>query len=223
MALYNIGTHSQRDDRRYAQWFDQHGRPWGGSIEIKTGDPCGGITPEGDWSGRAPLVPPAKYLATVKGQPWALRIDYDGWIAELTEAHQEHQHRLLILMQSKDIATRDKWNQTGELPVDVALYAGAPPPAMEQVKAAKAGHPWVLGREGATRPDWANRVFPPKQTAKDDLAFMADDPQMKGWKQEDNADWTPDGVMVAPAGPAEGFDGVPMLDPKGEPRQKARR
>src|SRR3990167_1300738 len=79
---------SQADQRRDMVSTDQFGRPWLLTIELKTGDPTGLISPAG-WDD--PLGTPQKHLKVPRDQygqaTWGrLEVDFPAWIREIEVA-----------------------------------------------------------------------------------------------------------------------------------------
>ena len=82
---------SQADKRRSIVARDQFGRPWGGSIEIESGDFTGLVSSAG-WED--PMRTPQKYIKTHKNQ-WGhpemgrVTLDLDAWIKDQQVAMQD--------------------------------------------------------------------------------------------------------------------------------------
>lgn len=180
---------AQADARRYQRVFDQHKRPWDTIIEIATGEWCSNPIPQFS----APLVPPLKFLQTVPGRPWRLHIDYPAWLNEESAEHQVRAKRVrdLCLLKYGDISQKPGF----QVPLEVSEYIGPAPLPLERIRAAMAGHPWVLGTDGrrngwwqtfpdgtgkwhdytGKKPAWAEAYFPEPVQARDPLDFMAGD------------------------------------------------
>jgi hypothetical protein len=161
--IANKEPHPQEKARRYAKWPDQHGRMWGGYVEKATNHPCSTIYPEG-WS--APWLPPAKYVVVSGGEDEAptLRVDYDGFIAELIRAHKDWEDACRAVGVARHHEEYDPNN-----PSDFVLNTVGPkPPAIEPVVMAKNGDPWMLGLSDK-KPAWAELYFAPKPSAEDEI------------------------------------------------------
>lgn len=144
--------HDQRvsaTDNESGDFFtDQHGRSWHAEVEIVTGHPCTPLNPDG-WS--APLDTPRNYIDCLRGrkargaarEAYDLRIDYQKWISDWTESGKAWDANAT----KKAIELYGAaWDRTKGYPVDVMLVVGPRPGAnLEAVKAAAAGHPYVLG------------------------------------------------------------------------------
>lgn len=171
---------SQRDHRRYMRYRDQHGREWGSLIEIATGEPTGVIEPIGEFARIAPLFPPQKFIHTVPGRPYDLAIDYEAWLAELVDAHQAYKQ----LETQVGISLHGSAYDATKPSLEVRQIIGAPPLAMEPVKAARAGNKWALGLTAAV-PSWARAfvaaVRPPAEAFPDaedeEYADAGEDPE----------------------------------------------
>ncbi len=141
--------------RAYAIYTDQHGRPWGASIENKTGDPCGPMEPQF----RAPLRPNDKYL-TVNSRMRQIVIRYADMILDIEEANAEWDREL------RDFARMNYGDKAHEAilnPPPALLDLVGPKPngigAREPWEAAMQGNKWILGLADA-KPQWAEEFFP---------------------------------------------------------------
>ena len=134
------GKADQSLERRYQRWKDQHGRRWGGNIEISTGHPVGQLEPQFT----APLLPPAKYVR-FDDENHGLVIEYDPWIADLTRAKREYVEKGRRYGFEKYGGLFDPNKPFTE---EVLLHVGPPPLPVEPVLAAKQGNRWVLGMLG---------------------------------------------------------------------------
>jgi hypothetical protein len=145
--------HDQRvsvNDNESGDFFtDQHGREWHAEVEIETQHPCSPLMPVG-WE--APLDVPRNYITVLRGrrtrgierENYDLRIEYDRWIADWklsAKAWDEDARKLTIKLKGGD------WDFKKQgIPEDVLLSMGARPSAtLDAVRAAKQGHPYVLG------------------------------------------------------------------------------
>jgi hypothetical protein len=148
---------SQTNSRRYAHFIDQHGRRWGAVIEIRTGHAVGAFEPD-DF--RAPVLPPNRHIHHVANDPVAIRIDYEGWVAESRRARLEYERRV------REVATRlsaqgQVERMLAERPPELLDIVGSEPDVVDPlvIQAAKAGNPWVIRFEG-DMPSAARAYFP---------------------------------------------------------------
>lgn len=177
MAQATVQTYVRQQDkgqpakRRWQNWEDQHGRWWGSETEIKTGDPCGTISPAPHpetgaiWDFPDERLRPAqKYLLPVRdqhGRPIAgrLKILYDEWMRDLAAAHAEW-HRLLQTYAAARYGERAA--EAVEKPTpELLTLVGEKPLAVEVVYAMKTGEPWSLGRPNTPEPAWVRSFLPP--------------------------------------------------------------
>lgn len=131
----------QAKQRRYQLFRDQHNREWGTVVEISTGHPLG------SWSPRfaAPIRPAPKYLTIDDTRPGRLRIRYEDWIKDLTEARRAYIEKGKRYGFEKYGAMFDPGKPFTE---EILLYTGPPPKPVEPVLAAKQGNRWILGLLG---------------------------------------------------------------------------
>lgn len=134
------GLADQSLQRRYQKWKDQHGRRWGGNVEISTGHPTGQLEPQFS----APLMPPYQYIR-FDDENHALVIEYDPWIADLTRKRKEWVEKGKRYGFEKYGGLFDAAKPFSE---EVLLHIGPPPQPVEPVLAAKQGNRWVLGMLG---------------------------------------------------------------------------
>lgn len=160
----------QQDKRRFQVFTDQHGRKWGGTIELSTGDPTGLLDPQF----RAPILPPPRYQKVnsqkAHGQ---MVIDYQGWAGMLRRANEAwEQQAIKVATAMYGDAAAEKLEQ---MPPALLASVGPRPEPVEPVLAAEHGDPWILGLTDV-RPAWADLFFPKeKPKAKDlpdELAFL---------------------------------------------------
>lgn len=166
-----------QDKRRFQKLLDQHGREWGATIELKTGDPTGLIDPRF----KAPLYPPPRFLKVDSRKEYGrVEIDYDGWIGMLRRAWEHYNTELLQAARAMYGDAAAQKVEERPLPPALLAHVGPAPEFVEPVLAAKAGDPWILGLSNV-RPKWADRFMPVKakrSQASDELAFMrAEAPQ----------------------------------------------
>jgi hypothetical protein len=84
-------SRTQPDYRRNMVNTDRFGRKWLVTIELKTGDPTGLITPT-NWTD--PLGTPQKYLQVPRDEPRTLRIQFTRWIEDLKRDHRDWTQQL---------------------------------------------------------------------------------------------------------------------------------
>jgi hypothetical protein len=148
-----FSQHDQREsanDNESGDFFtDQWKREYHAEVETITQHPCSPYVPVG-W--QAPLDTPQNYFTYLRGrrtrgasrEDYDLRIEYDKWIADWTKAGQawdEEARKITIKLKGGDWNIREKG-----FPEEVLLSVGPRPGAMiDAVKAAKQGHPYVLG------------------------------------------------------------------------------
>lgn len=187
-----------QNDRRWQWLTDQHGRRWGCTIELTTGEPTGPIDMYRDGNvHEAPIMPPQKFLSTnSKKHHGELRIDYPAWKSSLERAHEDYNRRVLGIAQQM---YKDKAVQAIE-EGEPALFglAGLPPEPIGPVEVAEAGDPWMLGlsderpdwADAPNRPDWVDMFFrkQPKPQAKRpaSLAFLDYKKDSQGQQDENN-------------------------------------
>lgn len=137
---------SQRNQRDYGFYTDQHGREWGAPIELKTGAACGPYEPI-EWKITPPLMPPQKYLrrSPDRRRPTELHIDYRAWIQDERTERVAWERNVRIASQKLH---GDKYDEAMALrnpSRDVLELVGPPPRAIEPIRAAMQGNPYVLG------------------------------------------------------------------------------
>lgn len=148
---------SQRGRRRYHTFRDQHGRKWGATIEIETGDPCGVIKPVG-WAPPHPLLRPAqKYIHPVPEELGLLHIDYAQWIEDLRLAREHWEERKLSFAQS--MYGEKTAEAIASPPPELLRLLGAPPCSTDVPRCCQAGNKWALGLS-PNKPAWAAELFP---------------------------------------------------------------
>lgn len=154
-----------QNERRWQWLTDQHGRAWGCTIELSTGDPTGPIDLYNEKNGRpmrAPVMPPVKFLKVdSKKAHGELHVDYRGWKAEIQRAWSEYNRRMLgyATQMYKDDAAQ----KVDDPPPALLAAVGLPPQKIEPVEAAEYGDPWALGLTDV-RPDWADLFMAPEHT-----------------------------------------------------------
>lgn len=172
MLAFNPGAKvvNQPDQRREDYFQDQHGRFWYATVEVKTGDPVGGLYPVDGWQAptgpswcRGRFRPDSKYLVIrrERGKPATLFVDYDQWEEDWRVGLSEWQASI------RDLAATSAG--TGGLAVEwlkkppkeiLALVGHGPqrkiPLAM--IRAMKQGNRWALGLTD-TVPPWAEPIL----------------------------------------------------------------
>lgn len=154
-SIYAPENWSQQHQRRYQIFTDQHGREWGGNLEVKTGDVVGLL--EAQFT--APLIPPQKYIRRVDRRPYDLRIDYKQWKADYRGERRDWEREGRQMMRKM----RGKgYNPNEEFSEDVLDIIGEPPQAIEPIIAAEQGNSWILGK--TKKPDLRLvKFFEPEQ------------------------------------------------------------
>lgn len=139
MSVQNAQVLGRRDE----VWFDQHDREWSVSVEVRSGDPTGNITPRF----RAPWTPAQAYLKPQRGARGqrGLFIDYEAMLRDV-EAEWESFRR-----QAVEIATARGWDvpidvrEPGALDPRILQIVGAPRKRPQPIVAAMQGNRWILG------------------------------------------------------------------------------
>lgn len=168
----------QPDHRRNQRFVDQHGRPWSGTIEIKTGHPTGVLEPT--WTKGltqlAPngakvryqvpdyLVPDQIYVKPHPTDHGVLFVDYPKMLDDLKEAWRDWQSRV---SKTELKFHGDKANPKAPSAQTLDL-AGAPPQRVELVLAMQAGNRWALGLS-PKMPKWAKELLPASDVTEMDF------------------------------------------------------
>ena len=149
-----MAEQNQAAQRRYVIRMDQHGRRWGGSVEIKTDDYCGLIDyienkrdpSDPTWSTEfphnPPILPPQIYIEPVKNRRYDCRIRYDRWLIEVRARHEDW------LRRAREQGRRlyqDKYDAQAPISVAVMDIIGPETLRPEVVIACSQGNPWMLG------------------------------------------------------------------------------
>lgn len=157
-------TRDQAERRRTQETQDQHGRRWGGTIEIDTGVFTGPIVPVG-WrapvlASGVPLLPPLQYLRFDANRIGEFRIDYASWRADALAAEQGWKDRLY---QYAKAMYGDASAQAIEHPSGALLELVGPKPVIpaEMVQACLAENRYALGLTDKV-PDWAREHCTPR-------------------------------------------------------------
>lgn len=162
----------QPDHRRNQRFTDQHGRPWNGTIELKTGHPTGVLEPT--WTKGltqlAPngarvryaiplyLIPPTSYV--VPGPDHGqLLVAYIHWINDLKEAWKEYRSRV----RSLEVKFHGEKARPESPSAQTLDLAGQPPMRVELLLAMQAGNRWALGLS-PKMPSWAKPLLPTDDT-----------------------------------------------------------
>jgi hypothetical protein len=158
-SIYAPNNWSQQHQRRYQLFTDDHGREWGGNLEVKTGDVVGLLEPQFT----APLIPDQKYLERVDRRPYDLHINYKRWKADIRNGRRDWEREGRQLMRKM----RGKaYNPSEEFGEDVLDVIGEPPQALEPIIAAEQENSWILGK--TKRPDKRLvKFFEPEQLDED--------------------------------------------------------
>lgn len=144
----------QPEQRRFSRFTDQHGRKYGGVIEIKTGLPCSPIYP----MYQAPLDVPQEMIRYDAVEPNLIVIDYEKWVKEREQALTMWERKLVRIAQD---TYGDRAGDVLKKPTPELLRLAGPKPYPTQpVLASSSGNKWVLG-ESPHRPPWATpELFP---------------------------------------------------------------
>ena len=159
-SIRQIGQHEHFSA---VSWGDQHGRDWACAVDDRSGHPIGMLTPNG-WTPPIPqLSPPQKYLvphpAKFSGR---ITVDYPRWISDTADAGR--QYAQWIVEVAKKNYPADAALQIEQRNPFLMSLAGAPPQAVQLIKAMAAGNPWVLGLrkpDGTpyAQPEWADGLL----------------------------------------------------------------
>jgi hypothetical protein len=145
--------HPQETNRTTRTFRDQHGRPWGGIIEQKTGHWVQPLAPKFD----APYTVPSKYVLPAPGDGSEVILDYPQLLRDLQVAWQKFEERQLAIAQSE---YRDDPIKALKNPTKWLLDAiGMSPTQVNVVRACAAGNKWILGFT-EKKPEWAYEFFP---------------------------------------------------------------
>lgn len=138
-ASQKKASFSQASLRRVVTMFDQHGRQWWASVEIRSGMPVGNIEPK-EWS--APWLPDQQYLVVNPDDATQLFIDYRRMATDRKSSEDEYHAAALQLAGDK------KWPMPalGEYPREITDALGRPPRSRVLVIAAWQRNPWLLGQ-----------------------------------------------------------------------------
>lgn len=157
-------TKDQAQRRRAQETQDQHGRRWGGTIEIETGVFIGPVVPVG-WSAPVltsgvPLLPPLQYLRFTATRIGEFAIDYASWRADAQHAEHQWQERL---SQHARAMYGDSAAQALEHPSPALLELVGPKPVIpvEMIDACIAENRYALGLTDKM-PDWAREHCTPR-------------------------------------------------------------
>lgn len=152
----------QAASRRGATLTDDWGRPWSATIDKKTGDPIGTITPQG-WS--APWRPEPAYMRPDPENPRRLIIDLDRALAETLEAHEQYTEDWNRAAAARNLDPTDTRNHA-----TLAQQVGPRPKPWQPIKAALDGNKYILGFSTKVDP----RLVPFLTTKRDRAAAKLD-------------------------------------------------
>lgn len=185
---YQGPTRSHEDQREYREWTDQHGRPWYGNVEKKTGDPCG-LPPQP--KGWAPPHPewgvPAEFLVAgnnyrVDGVPLGLErcvVNYAAWKASNLDSHRSWNERFFQVGRGKYGDVFDPENP----PPEVLAITGPKPLPREVIVAMEQGNRYALGLtetvDERLRPFFPVRYVPEEFDFRDTPNFAEPTPTVK--------------------------------------------
>ena len=144
---------SQASVRNFRIFRDQHGREYQAVCEQRTGHPTGPLSP----TFRAPLHTPKKYIYISDTPRALLYIHYEGWLADLTRAHEDYEVELYT---AASAMYADKAAEAvADPPKALIMRVGKGPRPLAPVQAAAAGNKWVLGMSDV-KPAAAEKFFP---------------------------------------------------------------
>jgi hypothetical protein len=145
--------HTQADERRPMNPRDQFGRKWAMTIELKTGEPTGGVYPAG-WAD--PLRTPMQHVRMTRNEDGQVemgkvRVAFAEWRTEIEKAEQEwyvelHKNALHVYkaVDPSDVAKLDQ----DKFLID--LTGPKPWPSSEVLRQAETGDRHFLGLEPLT-------------------------------------------------------------------------
>ena len=161
-----MGEFQQPKDRDGSEFHDDFGRPYDVTLDRRTMDPVGPVTPMFE----APFYVPPQHLVPVdpvtnKRTLGRLFIAFDAWERELREAQEQFDASIRSIAQKSftELASDIIDNPT-KYPRVMAL-AGRPPLSPRFVQALRAGNPWATG----ARPE----LDPSKWFSAQELAVLA--------------------------------------------------
>lgn len=148
----------QHETRQDYVFRDQHGRGWQCIVDTRTKPhlaPCTPLEPHG-WL--APVMPPGDLVRAHPTQLGTLMVLYSLWIERADEAEANY---LQTLRQVADkMFGDDAPRAVRERDARLIAEVGEPPESAQFVRAAAAGHPWVLGIDGDDKmPQWAKALL----------------------------------------------------------------
>lgn len=160
---------TRQDKRRPQKMRDNHNRQWFATIEKESGFPTGYIKPLFQVP-HPSLVPPQKYLDIPADNPGALVINYDRWVGDLRQSHQEWEERRL---REGRTLHGTSFNPKAPPTRELLETMGPKPMAVEPVLAMKQGNKWALGLSDV-RPPEADRYFPVTEVVEDARVFSGE-------------------------------------------------
>ncbi len=127
----------QPGNRRFAVHYDQHGRQWWSSIELRSGTSVGTIEP----NFVAPWYPDQQYLVENPANVTELWIDYRRMATDRKVSLDEYH------ADAVQYAADNKWPapKYGDYPSEIVQKKGHPSRSFKLVVAAWQGNPWILG------------------------------------------------------------------------------
>lgn len=164
------GGKSNADRRRTVILTDQHGRKWFCNEDIRTGAAVGPYEPKG-WS--APWYLPQggefPYYKRQEETPNLMDLDYDGYLAQLRQAHGEWEKRI------RDVGIELHGQAFDENKPTLAVLqrVGQKPQPIEPIVAMKQGNKYALGLTDVV--DIRLAAFLPPKPRGDDLDFSEPD------------------------------------------------
>lgn len=178
----------QAQKRRYRRVKDQHGRTFGFPVEGPDGHACGPI----EWlsvgtTRRPPFLPPPAYLrlgTNAEGSVF-LRVDYDGWKADVRRSWTDFVRS--VRQEYSRINVECDWTPEGTVGMrgDVRDKVGPDPSPIEMVMACEQGNRWALYGEGTCPKALQKFVVPDRFTgsvlgSRETLSFEDEDSEAVG-------------------------------------------
>ena len=185
----------QPNNRRPAEFSDQHGRLWHATTEMRTGHAVGPLTP----MFTSPLEVESRYVKHDPLDSHKVHIDYQRWIRDVREATDNWDQA--IRMTAAQMGVEGTISELIANPPPEILDKVGPRPvvmSVEVIQAAEAGNAWILHGEGEM-PERAKQFFPdpalvPETTVLTDEGVSVSDPwaekpkKGKGWKDRLSGD-----------------------------------
>lgn len=164
----------QRENRRYQQYWDQHGRRWGCVLDLGCKDGASPVGPfeyveanqsDTEYRFRPPWLPEQKYLKLGTGVNWnRVEIDYPTMLRDARSAHQSYRNECM-----KAAEDLNEPYEPGEKPsAKIRRIVGQAPKPVEPIAAAMQGNPWILGKSSVPHPRLVEILAPPAAIEDED-------------------------------------------------------